>query len=796
MSGSYYLLNQKYNQLLALIAAGGGGGGGAVSNPMTSDLNAGGYNIVNGTTYSAINMTASSTMTANTMDANLALFTPEINDTTAPYYNDLGSIVPNKYTLATIPVGADAEGSLLCCLRALDLGFKHTVFFSIVAFKDKATIVILNDNAESDNPIFSQIEYGENQSNITENILTFTCANPATQVECAIYQNQQDKGVNVYGSFFVPTAGQQAAAIASTWSSVDLTLDTTQTSGSIQATQNISCNGIATSGVVNTDSLTDRSGGGITLVGTNINASANNITNANNIETSNLGSPFTSINLTADLNTNGQIIRSLAAAPNNKVFIENTNLEMLGNDIENVNNISLNVVNGAGAPNITFTAPIDINNQSLINLANPTLNTDAANKLYVDTTASAAGIQNPMIASLDAGTYAITNVGALSTTTSSIINSNYNFLHNFQAGANQFVVGGDIITFNPETYLRITNPNQAVEKFYYDQASSTMSVKATAVLDCESGSILSTQSGSNVSIGGAMTLNGGDINAVNRITGVPAVDTGITATGGGSNIVLTTDNESVSMIQSKLFCRDGDINTTNTSASSATTAGSVVITNGVKGRDWDDALAVVNYAVNEIMDGRNHYFLEGYGNFFTNQEFPRQTPAARGSFGMKCRAVLNDAANQFVSIRIVPQAAENPSGVQPEINYSRLTFQGTGAAPAYQNDTLTIAPNVITCPALQENRFQQGSELFLQVKCVYATTTGASPLYAPLHFVVSFSGIESSGQVCSGTADCAWNGNNTIQNTKFGFEVLTESVGGITAVDNVETFNDGMVSSF
>ena len=79
---------------------------------------------------------------------------------------------------------------------------------------------------------------------------------------------------------------------------------------------------------------------------------------------------------------------------------------------------------------------------------------------------------------------------------------------------------------------------------------------------------------------------------------------------------------------------------------------------------------------------------------------------------------------------------------------------------------------------------------------MYATTTGASPLYAPLHFVVSFSGIESSGQVCSGTADCAWNGNNTIQNTKFGFEVLTESVGGITAVDNVETFNDGMVSSF
>ena len=293
-----------------------------------------------------------------------------------------------------------------------------------------------------------------------------------------------------------------------------------------------------------------------------------------------------------------------------------------------------------------------------------------------------------------------------------------------------------------------------------------------------------------------MTLNGGDVESVNRITSVAGVDTGITSTGVGANIVLTTDNEVVDIIASKLNCRDGDINTTNINAPSATTAGSIVITNGVRGRDFDGALAVVNYGANIIMDGRNHSFIEGYGNWFNDTEFPRQTDAARGSFGMKCRAVLNDAANQFVSIRIVPTNSQNPGNVEPEINYARLTFQGTGAAPAYQNDTLTVAPNVISCPALQENRFQQGSELFLQVKCVYATTTGASPLYAPLHYTVSFSGIESSGLVCSGSVNCNWEGNNTIQNNKFGFEVMAESVGGITAVDNVELFNDGMVSSF
>lgn len=794
MSGSYYVLNQKYNQLLALIAAGGGGGGG-VSNPLTSDLNAGGYDIVNGGTYSAINMTASATMTANVMDANVALSTPEINDTTAPFYNDLGSIVPNKYTIATIPVKADAEGSLLCCLRALDLGFKHTVFFSIVAYKDRGTIVILNDDAESDNPIFSQIEYGENQANLTENILTFTCAIPSTKVELAIYQNQQDKGAGVYGSFFVPTVGQQTATIASTWESVDLVLKTVQTSGSLQATNNISCNGTATSGVVETDTINDRSGVGI-LLGANINASGNNITNANNLETSNLGSPFTSVNLTADLNTNGQIIRSLAAAPNNKVFIENTNLEMLGNDIENVNNLGVNVVNGAGNPNILFTRPIDANSLQLLNVAAPTLNTDAANKLYVDTTASQAGIQNPMIANLDAGAFSITNVGALSTTTGAgIINSNYNFLHNYQTGANQFVVGGDIITFNPETYLRITNNNQGVEKFRYDQASSTMAVKNTAVLDCESGSILSTQAGSNTSIAGRFNMNGGDVERTGRVLNVNGSDLAITATGAGGDIVLTTDSENVNIVASSLFCRDGDIDTTNISAGTPSTAGSVIITNGVVGRNFDDALAVSNYAVNEIMDGRNHSFIEGYGNFFTSQELPRQTPRGRGSFGVKVRAVVNDATNQFVSVRMMPQAAENPAGTQPEINYSRLTFQGTGAAPAYQNDTLTVAPNQISCPALQENRFQNGSELFIQIKCVYATTTTPT-FYAPLHYTVSFSGVESSGQVCSGSVDCAWNGNNTIQNNFFGFEVLAESVGGITIVDNVEMFNDGMVSSF
>ena len=41
MSGSYYQLNSKYNQLLALINAGGGGG--FLTNPLTTNLDAGGF---------------------------------------------------------------------------------------------------------------------------------------------------------------------------------------------------------------------------------------------------------------------------------------------------------------------------------------------------------------------------------------------------------------------------------------------------------------------------------------------------------------------------------------------------------------------------------------------------------------------------------------------------------------------------------------------------------------------------------------------------------------------------------
>ena len=64
MSGSYYALNSKYNQLLALINAIPPPPAAGVSNPMTSDLDGGGFDITNIGTYSGTNVSASLNITS------------------------------------------------------------------------------------------------------------------------------------------------------------------------------------------------------------------------------------------------------------------------------------------------------------------------------------------------------------------------------------------------------------------------------------------------------------------------------------------------------------------------------------------------------------------------------------------------------------------------------------------------------------------------------------------------------------------------------------------------------------
>ena len=805
MSGSYYALNAKYNSLLALINSGGGGGG-AVNNPMTNNLNGGGYdilavdtyagNIFDGTTLqlsgnaTAANITATDNVNAAKVNA------PEINNTDAPSYVNLGAIAPGtEYELARITTAADAEGSILMVLRGVQLGFKQTVFIQVIGYSNKSVIRILDNLAESDTPIFGAITYGEDLATPGQNVLGFTCVAASTSCEVAIYQNQSDKGTGVYGSPFIPTTGLTTiSGYSFTYATQPLTNFTAGSSGNWNVGGSGTFGGIMTAPVGNVDELTDRSGGGITLQGTDLLCSGNNIKLANNVETSVILTPFAggSLNLGSDFNTQGFVMRSLAVAPDDVIKME-SDLEMLGQNILNVNSIKVDTIGESTVANgITLANEVDITSNKLINLAAPTANTDAANKLYVDTTASAAGVQNPMIVDLDGGGFGFTNTDELTTTAGGVINSNGDFLHDFQQGANLFTAGGDTITFNPQTELKITSTNQAATLVDYNQSNRTLTINDSATLDCIAGSVFSTQLGSTSLLAGTVSHTGNNIDEVGIVNALAGANTGMTALGGGE-IVMTTDNTAVRLTTSNLEVQEGDINQTTALAQGSGLAGGIIKTNGIKGRVFDGGLTVYNPAANDIMDGRNHDFLETYNTQFAQTDIPSQgNPSARGSFGFRCRAVLNPTVNQFISFRIIPIASQ--STFNPVIKYSRLCFQGNGNAPTgWENDNTTAPPLTVNTPALQVNRFLEGSELFLQAKCVYAKSDEVAGTDAALTYIVSYSGVESDGNPVSGMVRCAWTAP-IVGVSKFAFEVCAESVGGVVRVDETELFNNGFAA--
>lgn len=784
-------LNQRLTTLQAEINAINPPSGGQVNNPMTTNLDAGAFNISNINTTSGVNAVYSSTITGTDVNgtnltATTKVDTPNINTTSAPQYLQYGAVTaPTEYVMARITPKAGAEGCVSGILRALDTGFKHTIYFNCVGYETKGTILILQNVAESDNPVFTQLTYGEDSVDPTSNILTFTTGIPSSKVELIIFNNQADLGGLVsYGSPFTFPIG--TGAVGAIYAQSVLELNKTETTGTLKAQQKVEAP------TANINTLTDLGGGGITLSGTDLLVSGNSIKNCNNVETSVLLTPFVgaSVNLGSDFNTQGYVMRSLAVAPNDVIKME-SNLDMLNGDIVNVDDIFVNTISKTGgAGHIDMNNELRMNSNKITQVVNPTAPTDVANKDYVDTTASASGVQNPMVVDLNGGGFGFTNADEYTTTAGGVINSNGNFLHDFQTGANLFTAGGNVITFNPQTELKITTTNQGLTLVNYLQNTRTLAVKDQATLDIEGGAVFSTAVGSTNTLAGLVSLTGNDINEVGKVVALAGADTGMTSTAGG-NIVMTTDGNNVVLTNTSLEVQEGNINQTTSLAQGSGTAGGIARTNGIRGRLFDGALSVFNPAPNAIMDGRNHQFQEGYANQFAQTEFPRQTDAGRGSFGVRVRAVINPTANQFVSFRIIPQASQ--STFSPEITYSRLCFQGNGNAPSgWENDNGTTSPNVVRCPALQVNRFLEGSELFLQARCVYAQDNNTAGTFAPLTYIVSYSGVESDGNPVSGEVRCAWTAS-IAGVTKFSFEVLAESVGGIVVVNETELFCDGMV---
>ena len=572
MSGSFYILNNKYNSLLALIASGGGGGG-SVNNPMTSDLNAGGFDIFNATDINAIDLNASADATANRVigtslvqgaeiNATDKLIATDFNDTSAPSYGNLGAIAPpNQYEIATIDA-ATAEGTILGVLRGIDAGFKQTIYFQVIAYGTKGVIRILNNVAESDTPIFSEITYGQDALTPTKNSILFTCSATSTTCECAFYQNGGDKGtIGAYGASFVPATAGVIASHSVAYATTPIVGNTSGTSGNFRVnnnlfaddtdTKNLQTNSIATytdpdvavnsnlnlgtiasvklATSVQTDQLSS------TTLGSDIRV-LNNTDFGNNLLLNSLDD-FINIDDNIDLQVGGHGIVNLTSLSGTNGgaddIVMNSDVDMNNNAIINVDNIKTdNIFENTAGADVSIHNTLNMTNNHIHNLAAPTQNGDGANKLYVDTVAGSSGVQNPMVADLDGGLFNINNTNNITAQTLQNTDGGNMFSKGtFQHGGlsiGDFGVGGDTITFAPSASWKIKNFGLSTTYFDYDQATQTLTTESGARQELANGAVMEVKAGASVSIatGGSVDGSAGGSVLINQTAAPPTAGVG------------------------------------------------------------------------------------------------------------------------------------------------------------------------------------------------------------------------------------------------------------------------------
>lgn len=450
LSGSYTSANITIdlNGRITSISNGGGGGG-TVNNPMTSDLDGGGYDILNVGSYVGMDITVA--------EANME----EINNSAAVIYRNKGAVAAgNYYLVGEGLVMTDAEASCTVVSRCLDPGFKQTIVFHISMFNGKAHINLISNAVESDTPVFTLISAGDD--GLGSGGFSLFCNHPSNTWEYRVYKNQDDKGTGSYpaNGFFnfavggsvpvgpwtvtyadVETSAHASAAVSGSFlAKTSLTSATLQT-GTANATVSLSTNR------VNTNEIAEN--GGIGTVGflNSINMNGSDIQSANTIGAQNfvaailnstikVGHPVdgpifvdtanrrVGINVPApseDLEIDGNI--QLDSNGPNRIKFTNgpTGIERAEIDSENVGadggRLLFVIKEDGGILTTRMTLEEDgrigITNR-IEGLPNPVAGTDAANKQYVDASIpSLAGyVQNPMTVDLDAASFAINNLPA------------------------------------------------------------------------------------------------------------------------------------------------------------------------------------------------------------------------------------------------------------------------------------------------------------------------------------------------------------------------------------------------
>ena len=141
-----------------------------------------------------------------------------------------GAITPQEYGILRVPNRTTGTSITMIQLRALDLGLSHQLLLQVIAYADKSVIRIINNVAESDTPVFTNIRYGQDPVITGDNVLTFQAGVSATNVEYSIFQNGND--IHSLGTNFLPITTATPVALTNIFTEIDVELNTSGTSGS------------------------------------------------------------------------------------------------------------------------------------------------------------------------------------------------------------------------------------------------------------------------------------------------------------------------------------------------------------------------------------------------------------------------------------------------------------------------------------------------------------------------------------------------------------------------------------
>ncbi len=277
----------------------GGGGGGGVNNPMTADLDGGGFSIHNVDTFSGL------------FGSITDITTREINNCEAEKFYNLGAVTPGRdWIVGELDPLADAEASVTIVSRCLDPGFKQTTVFTATAFRTKAHVNVLVNAFESDNPVFEAVIICDDGS--PRLTIAMRCVNPSSTWEIRAYMNQDDKGqVGTYGSSWAFREPTQPVIPVNTF--VELRLSDLQTnlSGQLDVSGDVRAPSV-TAGSVRTQQISNTTANDIQVLH-NLNLLQNDIKQVNTMSIDNIGPAITpDVTFLADASMSGNKVTNLA----------------------------------------------------------------------------------------------------------------------------------------------------------------------------------------------------------------------------------------------------------------------------------------------------------------------------------------------------------------------------------------------------------------------------------------------------------------------------------------------------